>query len=215
MGDLILPQPTKTARDVYEVTGAILESIPGVGVLKKFTDIYLNRRIEEELNKIVHEVRASGIGILTETQFEFYLPSAYRFAEQVRLGDYEHNLRILRKILMNGLRASSTDTGKIGRHARQLEYLSEFEIDVLAAAYELGMVFADRVGEEGFVSPEGIVGNIARFSNSQLKDVKYALGNLHSRGLLVLDGNSAEGGEGALYDMSPDGASIVISALKS
>lgn len=214
MGALVLPQPTKNARDIYEITGAVFESIPGVSVLKKFNDIHLNRKLEAALTLLAQEGRESGVEVLNDPQYEYYLPSAYRFAEQVRLGDYEHNLKILRRILVEGLKSNSADTGKIGRHARQLEYLSGFEIDVLAAAHELGTVCSDRLGEAGFISPEGIVGNIARFGNSQLKDVKYALGSLHSRGLLVLDGTSAESGEGALYDMSPDGASIVTSALK-
>jgi hypothetical protein len=214
MGDLILPQPTKSARYVYEVTGAILESIPGFGILKKFADIHLNRRIEEALRQIVAEVQESGIDVLTETQFEFYLPSAYRFAEQVRLGDYEHNLKILRKILVDGLKTNSTDSGKIGRHARQLEYLSEFEVAVLAAVHKYLDFVDDADTPRNWAGLEEL--KLNGFMDEAISDVSIAtaLSVLNGRGLLIPNGNPTIDRVAGTYRLSEDGDCIVLAALE-
>lgn len=214
MGDLILPQPTKNAREVYEITGAILELVPGFNVLKKFADLKLNRLLEAKLNQLANEVRESGISVLSDVQVEFYLPSAYRFAEQVRLGDYEHNLKILRKILIDGLKTNSTDSGKIGRHARQLEYLSEFEVAVLAAVHEF-LDFAD-----GTDAPRKWAGSVELKLNSFMDEaisdesIATALSVLNSRGLLIPNENPTIDRVAGTYRLSKDGDYVVLAALE-
>jgi hypothetical protein len=212
MGNLVLPQSNKNARDVYEVTGAILESIPGANVIKKFVDIHLNRKLEEQLNLLAAQVQESGIEILSEEQFEFYIPSAYRFAEQVRLGDYEHNLKILRKILIGQLKANSSDTGKIGRHARQMEYLSEFEIDVLVASYELMTHLTKSLEVEQFITSTRVRNEILRFNDVNFNSIQFGLSVLSSRGLLIARGEVVWDQAETAYDLSPDGLSIIQSA---
>jgi hypothetical protein len=213
MGNLTLPQPTKNARDVNAVTIAIAETfIPGASLLKKYLDFKLNRNIEVALELLVTEVKKSGIEILSDAQYEFYIPSAYRFAEQVRLGDYEHNLGILRRILIGSLNIHSSDTGKIGRHARQLEYLSEFEIDVLAASYELLTPTNERTDKDKIFSANFIKKQISRFCNKDPFEIQFALSVLSTRGLLTTRGELLHDDAEAGFSSSPDGLSIFLSA---
>ena len=188
MSNLPIAQPSKNARDVYEVTGAILESVPGGSVVKKFADIYLNRRIDAALKLLVEEIKNSGIQVLTDAQYEYYLPSAYRFAEQVRLGEYEHNLKILRNIIIDGLKNNRMDSGKVGRNARQLENLTEFELSVLVACSEIATM--SKSVSLLFISSNSIVQNTSSFKSSNREDIKCALSVLYSRGLLFADGTT-------------------------
>ncbi len=41
----------------------------------------------------------SELDNLTDGQREFFLPAGYRFFEQVRLGEYEHNLQLLAELI--------------------------------------------------------------------------------------------------------------------
>ena len=215
MGELILPQPTKNARDIYEITGAVIESIPGVSLLKKFADIHLNRKLEEALKLIAKEVQECGIEVLSDIQYEYYLSSAYRFAEQVRLGDYQHNLKILRRILVDGLKSNSTDSGKIGRHARQLEYLSEFEIDVLAGCFEVKkMKDGDKEDKHKFISSDILKAKIGRFNDLDRNKLRESLCVLYSRGLLIADGVTRYDKEEEYFYMTADATQIIAAAEK-
>ncbi len=211
-----LPQPTDWARAVTEVMSVVIEAIPVVGgVLTRSYDIGLNRKVESNMNLIVEKIKQKGITILDDVQISYLIPAAFRFAEQVRLGDYDHTLKLLRGILVDGIESKSNDAGRVGRHARQLEYLSEFEIDVLSAAFETQGILAELNHDAGFINSEMIKVQVDRFKRTNPSQIKWALNVLNARGLLILSGASVWDGEEDSYQMSPDGNSIISSAMRN
>lgn len=119
-------QPTKHADDIRNVTLEIFSSFaPGGGVLKASLDILVRKRLEEGQRILVAEIKERGISSLSEEKWEYYIPAAYRFFEQVRLGEYQHNLKILAKMIADGTSAHDepSDVGAIARAARKLEML--------------------------------------------------------------------------------------------
>lgn len=119
-------QPIKHADDIRNVTLEIFSSfVPGGGVLKASLDILVRKRLEEGQRILVAEIKERGISSLSEEKWEYYIPAAYRFFEQVRLGEYEHNLKILAKMIADGASAHDepSDVGAIARAARKLEML--------------------------------------------------------------------------------------------
>lgn len=213
MSDLLLPQPNKNARSVVKIVG-LLADILGYGVIKELGIGALDRNLEKQQGKIIEAIKAEGIDVLDEEQAQFFIPNAMRFYEQVRLGEYDHNLSLLRKILIDGLKLPSSDSGKIGRHARQLEYLSQSELDVLAAAFETQSILSALNNDDGFVNVEMIKVQIPRFQDIASEQIKWALNVLNSRGLLVVSGASVWDGEEDSYSLSPDAKFIIEKAVK-
>lgn len=117
-----LPRPTTHAKDILNVTLSIVNLIfPQTSVLKEFFDIMINKRIKRGQYILIEEISKNGIDSLTKEQFDFYIPSAYRFFEQVRIGEYEHNLRILAKLISGelGVQGEEPDTGRVGRASKK------------------------------------------------------------------------------------------------
>ncbi len=130
-----VPQPNENASDIYEVSSAIVTSlIPPLAILKVGTDILIRRRLEQGQSLLISEINKNGLPELTNEKWDYYVPAAYRFFEQVRLGEYNHNLTILAKLIAGDLAAadSSPDIGKIGRAAAKLEMLSKEHLFALA-----------------------------------------------------------------------------------
>src|SRR5688572_9355518 len=99
-----LPQPTAGASGKTSMVAALLNVVcPASGDALRGL---LNQRIERGLEILIDEVRLAGrerLDDLSKEQMEFFLPQAYRFAEQVRIGDYAHNLRVIAKVIASEL----------------------------------------------------------------------------------------------------------------
>lgn len=121
-----LPQPSKSTRDIYEISAAVVTTlVPPLAAFKAGADILIRKRLEAGQALLLEEIRSSGVDALSNEKWDYYLPAAYRFFEQVRLGEYEHNLSVLAKLIAGDLRATDPlpDIGKIGRAASKLEML--------------------------------------------------------------------------------------------
>lgn len=128
-----VPKPSKSAHDVYKIASAIVTTlVPPLEVFKAGADVLIRKRLEAGQALLIKEIQCTGIGLLSEEKWEYYVPVAYRFFEQVRLGEYTHNITVLAKIIAGDLNAAKTDPdiGKIGRTASKLEMLPK---DVLVA----------------------------------------------------------------------------------
>lgn len=127
------PQPTKSARNVYEISTAIVTTlVPPLAIVKAGADVLIRNRLEAGQTLLLEEIARCGVGELSDEKWDYYVPTAYRFFEQVRLGEYEHNLSVLAKLIAGDLstEAVDPDIGKIGRAASKLEMLPK---DVLVA----------------------------------------------------------------------------------
>jgi hypothetical protein len=85
---------------------------------------------------LVEEVRSKGIEALddlSEGQKEYFIPQAYRFGEQIRVGEYDHNLRVLAKVIAADLvdETARADSAKALRLARKMEGLTPENLVVL------------------------------------------------------------------------------------
>ncbi len=130
-----VPQPKKGASDIFEVSSAILSTLlPPLTILKAGADILVRKRMEDGQRLLISEIEDKGVSGLSDEKWDYYVPAAYRFFEQVRLGEYEHNLRILAKLIAGDLSESnaSTDLGKVGRAARKLEMLTKEQLLALS-----------------------------------------------------------------------------------
>lgn len=119
-------QPTKNASTIYEITSAIISDIiPFGSTLKAGFDFLVKKRLEEGQILLINEIKSKGIDIISEERWDYFIPSAYRFFEQVRLGEYNYNLIILGRLIANDLKSTDIhqDVGKIARAARKLEML--------------------------------------------------------------------------------------------
>lgn len=154
-----LPGAGKKAGLAVELVAAVL---PPLGMALKY---YMERRLEEGLQILVDRVARIGVSSLdelTEGQRAYLLPSAYCFAESVRLGEYEYNLHVIAEMIAGEWSADNAagEPGKIQRAARRL---SGLEYDVLVAFAGCAAAF-DRhsrdMGEEygySIISPKSLV----------------------------------------------------------
>ncbi|WP_296074581.1 hypothetical protein [uncultured Agrobacterium sp.] len=135
-----LPAPTSNARHIIEITtgltGAVLDAVaPGVGTaLRGAVSFAIRKRMEQGEALLLAEIERSGLSALNEDQLDFYVPAYYRFLEQVRLGEYQHNLTVLAKLITGGVTEASSDAdvGRVGRAAQKLHMLSRSELGALA-----------------------------------------------------------------------------------
>jgi hypothetical protein len=116
-----------------KITGVICASLPGLATLKELMQAALENRIERYQRRLIDLVHERGVDVLSEEQAQFYVPAAYRFFEQVRIGEYDHNLTILGRLIAGELEGGvPRDAGKIGRAARKLEMLTVEQLSFLA-----------------------------------------------------------------------------------
>nr|WP_298096392.1 hypothetical protein [uncultured Shinella sp.] len=189
-----LPQPARNAETVVKVTGAICASLPGLATLKELMQITLELKIEKYQKKLISLVSERGIEVLSEEQSQFYLPAAYRFFEQVRIGEYHHNLHVLGRLIAGELdSAAVADAGKIGRAARKLEMLSFEQLAFLGMCkrgFELTHISKRESATPGCLEPLIMVDAFGE----QGRDYTYMqaqehLHELSTRGLLTTGSN--------------------------
>lgn len=190
------PQPTKNALTVWKITGAICSTIPGLSTIRELSQHFLDSRIELYQGKLIEAVRREGIEVLSDEQAAFYVPAAYRFFEQVRLGEYDHNLFVLAALIAGNLndKMGRADVGRVGRAARKLELLSLSELTALVRckeAFEISGTLPDDDSNELCFGPRLLV----RIYGYHGQEITYlaALESLHelaSRGLLTVGSNN-------------------------
>jgi hypothetical protein len=214
-----LPDPVPKARSLAALSAIVVsELLPGGGLFKELVDAHLAKRMDRYRAVLIKEVEAQGISALeslTEGQLEFIVPAAYRFFEQVRLGEYRHNLTILARFVACGMNSEPAlaEPGDVGRLCRQLEYLSAFELKVLAAC--LG--FAERLAKrtenhadipEGLISGRGLAVNFPEAFASEELRIRGALAVLSGRGLLFPSGGVRLGKSEETYFLTGSATSL-------
>jgi hypothetical protein len=151
-----LPQPLPGARTVLEVVEAILSEVPFAAPAVR---ALIDNRIKAGQRIILEEIRAKGmraIDDLSDSQIDFFVPASYRFFEQVRLGEYEHNLRVIARQMAGEMAEDdSRDVGRIARTARCLEMASLDELRCIAHIKRaVEIYFADAKNQESTTSIE-------------------------------------------------------------
>lgn len=210
-----LPQPSKTGRSVAALTAAICaDLLPLGGTLREVFAVYEQKKINEYRRVLVEEIEAFGVRTidgLSEAQAEFVVPAAYRFFEQVRLGEYEHNLRILARFIGGSLadRSTTKSPGDIGRFARQLEYLDEYCLRVLSAALRLREKIPNSANAgEPFIASDSLIHHFSEFSETDAPRIRTCLAMLSSRGFLYPDGGTSTGKVEEDYYLSEDASEL-------
>ncbi len=164
-----IPQPTQSAMQIYEVSAAIASTfIPGVAAAKPILDLYLKRKERLVQEVLIKEIHDRGIEALNDEQFEFYVPALYRFLEQVRIGEYEHNLKVLAALIADGLKQPAYNVSVIGRAARRLEMITIEELQTLAAA---------KIAMDGRVSEGPTLENELSINHLDILNTLAALGH--------------------------------------
>lgn len=220
-----VPEPTKTAADVYEVASAIASTfLPPLAIFKAGADLLIKKRMEEGQRILISEIRANGPDELSQDKWDYYIPAAYRFFEQVRLGEYEYNLRVLAKLLSGDLSALNTgaDVGKIGRAAKKLEMLPKPHLIALSKcprAFELYAASSESDGYWICIDEPELKSSFAE-SGLDVKalDCQEWLHELASRGLLTAGGRPSRVGgtyyyKNSVFNEVITAAQAVVSAL--
>ncbi|MEM5500493.1 hypothetical protein WNY59_02715 [Ahrensia kielensis] len=129
----LLPRPTKNAQKVVDLVGVIASSVPIASSLKELWSIKLKRDFERAQEILIEQISSQGIEVLSDESLEFFVPASYKFFDQVRLGEYEHNLEILAGLITRNIGSSDSLSKKnILRYASALSGLSSYEIDTLS-----------------------------------------------------------------------------------
>lgn len=190
-----VPQPTKNATDVYEVSSAIITALlPPLAVLKAGADVLIRKRMEEGQRLLLSEIGRMGTGQLADEKWDYYVPAAYRFFEQVRLGEYEHNLRVLAKLISGDLNAqqNDVDVGKIGRAARKLEMLPKAHLVALSRCQRAFELYAASDESDGYwicIDESELRGSLAEVGvTAEGIECQEWLHELAARGILTSGG---------------------------
>lgn len=217
-----LPQPSESAQTVANVLVAVAGSlIPGGGVFRELLDIHLNDRIKKSQTILIEALQEKGLIVfdeLTQGQKEFIIPAAYRFYEQVRLGEYEHNLRILGKLLTNGLVSEThADPGIIGRASRRLELISRSELQALALTYNAFEIYrkSDEYDKYWLCidGHELVAAFIEQGLNLEVIEAEELLHEFSTRGLLTVGGRPSRIG-GIYYYMNTAYNEVIEAAIE-
>ncbi|KQW31049.1 hypothetical protein ASE36_01785 [Rhizobium sp. Root274] len=190
-----IPDPSKSAKTVSAISLTVLaDLVPGGSAFRDLVGAYQSKKIEEYRQLLLTEIHQRGLKAfddLSDTQIEFIIPAAYRFFEQVRLGEYRHNLKILARFLANGLvdQVSLPKPGDVGRLARQLEYLDELELRVLAASIGFSEASLSKAKvEQPFISVTSLGRLYPKLLTQDDGRLRAALAVLSARGFLYPDG---------------------------
>jgi len=205
-----LPAPKKKTQQIIEITtgltGVVIDTIiPGVGsTIRGAVSIAIRQRMERGEAILLEEIRRSGLDALDNEQLDFFVPAYYRFLEQVRLGEYEHNLMLLAKLITGCAAAEAVerDVGRVGRAAQKLHLLSRAELDALAHCLRIFDNPLELSGDRHalFLTPRDFAARPrpdgVRFIE---KDALQMLHELSIRGLLTYAGTPAINGAPAYY----------------
>jgi hypothetical protein len=174
------------------VAQAFLESLPGVGpwlALAMRTSV--GRSLIEAQRILADALSRHGIKVLddlTEEQREWFIPAGYRFFEQARLGEYEHNLRVLAALIANELQSQQRDCGRILRTARRLEGIRAADLEVIARTPVAIAQHQSRRGEKARSRTFSIQDlSIAMLSTRSNDELNSSAIELVWRGILVQD----------------------------
>lgn len=195
-----IPNPKGSAKTVSSISLFVIGQLGPLGAAaKELVNNFFAKKAEESRVLLISAIEDRGIAALaelSEEQVEYLIPASLRFYEQVRLGEYRHNLKVLASFLADGLvqAPSPPDPGDVGKLSRQLEYLSVFDLSVLDGA--LGL--RDRIPlevnpNEPFISSEGLAHHYPQRFGSYENQIRASLAILSGRGFLFPDGAMTTG----------------------
>lgn len=215
-----VPQPSEGALDTYEICMAIAsELVPGWSLVKATSDVLIRRRMQHGQRILIEEISRSGRDALTDERFNYYVPAAYRFFEQVRLGEYEHNLKILAKIISRDLEPDvlAPDVGRVARAASKLEMLPEAHLVALAYCERAFEIYRASDQYDGYWLCIDSHNLKASFAEAQIDvepiNCQEWLHELSSRGLLTLGAHP--GAVGGFFYYRNDIFDEIINAAKA
>lgn len=132
-----LPATTKHAESVAKLAtgvGSALAAIwfPPAALAQPIIDRLIERYIKKPEEILIQAVRENGINILSDSQFEHFVPMAYRFFEAAKQGDYEHNLKLLGEFISSELKEERPEAARLLQVADCLSGMTEKELRIFA-----------------------------------------------------------------------------------
>lgn len=216
-----LPAPTKNAFSVIDTCGAIVFDILSLVIptntLSNVLLKYKEKKLKAGQEILLCELRKGNIEILNDEQYSVFIPGAYQFFEAARYGEYEHNLRLLAKLLTVELCNSVPDSGKTARNRRRLEFLSLPALHALAAAhraFENAKASPEFDGFHQFITASELVRAMGMEFISPAVEANSYLVDFLARGLLFIGGNPNTIG-GQYYYKTSAFDEIIVSAKDS
>ena len=203
-GQRNLPAPKKGASDVATLTTGIAAAVagiffPGAALLGPVAAFAVKKYVTRWENVLSEELKKGNIRLLTDEKAAAFVPMAYKFFEQAKEAEYEHNLKLLAEFLKGELELEQPDSSSFARMARRIEGLSREEMKVIAliSGFETKVsrasTDAPSQSERPYFSARQLAkdrNNRAGFNHFFLQE---ALTELYSRGLLIADGASRVG----------------------
>ncbi|MDH4413904.1 MAG: hypothetical protein QE484_11385 [Rhizobium sp.] len=208
-----LPDPVPNARTVAGLSTIVISHVfPGGSLLRELIDQWQSKRRNDGQAILIKAIEDQGLRAfdsLTDGQLEFIVPATYLFFEQVRLGEYHHNLTVLARFVAHGVTAlKRPDPGDVGRFARQLEHLSELELGVMANALALRDLW-DSPDNYDFLSADGLRTTFPElYAAVNVVELRSSLALLASRGLICPDGSPQLGKTEETYFLTPQGRAL-------
>lgn len=177
---------TAIGRDVLAVTAGAAPLNTAVEFIKQ----YAKSKVESATKVLAAAISQGQVELLTDEIWQEFVPSAYRFFEAARAGEYEHNLEILAECLVSGVLAKRLSASGFARVKRRIEGLEVREIGLIAAIH-LDLQLRNLPAGEGsrsFVSAEGLFTANPNIGFLTSRDVAATLAEFAGRGILVPDG---------------------------
>ncbi|EFG2885704.1 hypothetical protein BO068_004895 [Escherichia coli] len=192
-----LPQPTNAAADLAAITASLVGDVltcflPGGGTISRSIEIFQNRKIEAARKMLFDEVAAGNIQLLRKPEYEALIPNVFAYFDAARSGEYEHNMKILARLLVEQVVSEEPDSMVVKRSARRLEGMGIADLGfltTLASIYDAKRTSQEFDGYHLFADDSDVVRYEAREYVSPEQSINSKFSDAASRGLLFLGGD--------------------------
>ncbi|WP_327211557.1 hypothetical protein [Rhizobium ruizarguesonis] len=172
--------------------GLALFSIPGTSLLSKAIETYADKKLREAQDLLFQQVAEGNIRLLQDPNYENLIPNVLGYFEAAQRGEFNHNLKLLARLLIDKSELANTDAGLINRSARRLNSMSLEDLMLLARLKEI-FDSKEAEGKHGghyiFVEDRDIVEVLGREHTAPETKINSQLMDFASRGLLFLGGD--------------------------
>jgi len=198
--DLKLPKPTKNVELITSLSLAVISDflsavqMPGGSTITKVMEIWRQKRIESAQEILFDEVAKGNTELLYDPDYEGLIPNIFSYFECAQRGEFNHNLRVLARLLVGETNLQMANPGKIRRVARRLEAMSLEDLQLLVLLKETFDQKQQSPTYDGyhlFVNDHDVVKSLNRNYVAPETHTNTQLIDFVSRGLLFIGGNPA------------------------